>query len=157
MSRREHQQLLGKRGKVHKKRTLSALPCICQFSTAFALFVLSCIFVLLIIFAVLDLQLGVVTILSLSLSSPHPQHHYHRYISPLYFIIIYEQIFLQTNYHRDQGDCVVGLGRLGALVTRVDKIYTERARTACQQYALLIIMIIVVILMIVIIIIIIHY
>ena len=41
--------------RIHKKRTLSALPCICQFSTAFALFVLSCIFVLLIIFAVLDL------------------------------------------------------------------------------------------------------
>ena len=38
-----------------------------------------------------------------------------------------------------------------ALVTRVDKIYTERARTACQQYAFLIIMIIVVILIIIII------
>jgi len=51
---------------------------------------------------------------------------------------------------------VVGLDRLGALVTRVDKIYTERARTACQQYAFLIIMIIVVILIITIIIIIIE-
>ena len=163
MSRREHQQLSSKRGKVHKKRTLSALPCICQFSTAFALFVLSCIFVLLIIFAVLYLWHGVsmksrynfffITVTTTS-SSPlssrscrlsgrlgrecnHYHHHHHRH--PHH----------HHHHHHDQGDCVVGLC---ALVTRVDKIYTERARTACQQYALLIIMIIVMILIIIIII-----